>query len=143
MKRTVLKFASAATAILGLVAVAPGAAHATASPGFSGSYDFTNNLVGATTFTVTGDGKVTVSLTQTAGRGQYYKVRIERQKDGKWPGTFPGGDCTRGMSEKTTSVCNFTTGNSTAKHRILIDHYWDQNLTSKMSDRTVGVVTVK
>ena len=97
-------------------------AYATASPGFNSTYYFDSNLYGSHTFTVSGDGKTTVTLRGNYGPAENVYISVEIQTCGffgcNWNGATVGGTCQRLLYVGGTATCNFNTGNSNNLHRI-------------------------
>jgi hypothetical protein len=111
-----------AAALLTTVAGPVEVASASANPAFNSTYDFDSNLYGSHTFTVGGDGKVTVTLQGTYGPAEKVDITVEIQTCGffgcNWDGATVGGDCVRDLYVGGTATCNFVTGNSNNLHRI-------------------------
>lgn len=109
------------TAVLSLV-ITSSYAYATANPGFNSTYYFDSNLYGSHTFTVSGDGKTTVTLQGNYGPAENVYISVEIQTCGffgcNWDGATVGGTCQRLLYVGGDATCNFVTGNSNNLHRI-------------------------
>jgi hypothetical protein len=112
----------AISAVVLSFAMTSGYAYATAVPGFNSTYYFDSNLYGSHPFTVSGDGKTTVTLSGNYGPSENVYITVEIQTCGffgcNWDGATVGGRCQRILFNGGVAVCNFNTGNSNKLHRI-------------------------
>jgi hypothetical protein len=121
MKRALWKVAFAAAIGITTLTMGTAPAGALASPGFSSTYNMKVGFDGASRFTITGDGYVRVSITQTEGAATRTTIKVDREICGLWGcswGNYVGGSCERDMYTGRTATCNFNIGNSTRKHRL-------------------------
>lgn len=126
------------TFIFAFSAMSP--ASATPTKTFTSGYNMIYQVYGSTTFGVTKNNSVSVTINQNSGASTLYYVTIERQTCGtfgcSWKGNTQGGVCERTVSNTTPKTCNFTASISDRLHRVVLRKVND-------GERVKGEISVK